>query len=78
MTPLFGQHHSTDMSEEEATALVHKALRNCFYRDTQTVNKFRIGTVTKDGVKIGEPFAVSVTWEYEHFKNPKSFAPGVW
>ena len=36
----------------------------CYYRDKQSINKFQIAKVTKDGASISEPFAIETTWNY--------------
>lgn len=66
------------MSEEEASDLLKKALRVCYYRDKQSINKFVLAKVTKEGVSISEPFAVETKWDYAHYQNPSRFAPGTW
>lgn len=76
--PLFREAHRPDMSEEEATALLKKALRVCYYRDKQSINKFTIGKVTAKGVEISEPFSVETKWDFAHYQNPSRFAPGTW
>ena len=63
--PLFRERHSPDMSEAEATKLMHDALRVCFYRDKQSINKFKLATVTAAGVKISEPFMLETNWNYK-------------
>lgn len=45
----------------------------CYYRDKQSINKFRIITSTAAGVKLTEPFALETNWGY---KVPIFFAPG--
>ena len=37
----------------------------CYYRDKQSINKFRIITATKAGVKLTEPFALETNWHYK-------------
>jgi hypothetical protein len=41
------------------------ALQVCYYRDKQSINKFRIITATKAGVKLTEPFALETNWHYK-------------
>jgi 20S proteasome subunit beta 7 len=45
--PLFRDRHDPKMSEAEAEALVKEALRVCYYRDKQSMNKFTIGRVNR-------------------------------
>ena len=40
-------------------------LQVCYYRDKQSINKFRIITATKAGVKLTEPFALETNWHYK-------------
>ena len=37
----------------------------CYYRDKQSINKFKLATVTAAGVKITEPFALETEWGYK-------------
>ena len=37
----------------------------CYYRDKQSINKFRIITSTAAGVKLTEPFALETNWGYK-------------
>ncbi|CAG9464917.1 unnamed protein product [Pedinophyceae sp. YPF-701] len=76
--PLFREAHRPDMSEEEAVALLKSALRVCYYRDKQSINKFQVATATAAGVKISEPFALDVKWDYQAYHNPTAMAPGTW
>lgn len=76
--PLFRDRHSDDMSEEDAMALLHDALKVCYYRDKQSMNKFQIAKVTKDGVTISEPFALDMKWDYKLFAAPTKWAVGAW
>jgi 20S proteasome subunit beta 7 len=66
------------MDELEATALLHDCLRVCYYRDKNSINKFQLAKVTKDGVEISEPFALETKWDYKLFANPSANATGVW
>lgn len=76
--PLFRERHSPDMSEEDATKLLHEGLRVCYYRDKQTTNKFQIAKVTKEGTHISEPFALETQWSYKAFEEPGAGAVGTW
>ncbi len=37
----------------------------CYYRDKQSINKFKLATVTSAGVKITEPFALETKWDFK-------------
>lgn len=37
----------------------------CFYRDKQSINKFKLATVTAAGVKISDPFMLDTKWDYK-------------
>lgn len=76
--PIMRDRHRPDMSEEEATTLLHDCLRVCYYRDKQSINKFQIAKVTKEGVTISEPFALETQWGYKAFANPTANAVGAW
>lgn len=76
--PLFRERHRPDMSEAEAEELLHDALRVCYYRDKQSINKFRIIKATKLGVVTSEPFALQTNWDFKAFVNPTAHAIGAW
>jgi hypothetical protein len=60
--PLFREKHREDMSYAEARALLEESLRVCYYRDKNSINKFQIATVTAEGPKLSEPFALATEW----------------
>ena len=76
--PLFRESHRPDMSKAEAEALLTSALKVCFYRDKQSINKFQIAVVTEQGAEISAPFALDVKWDFKHYKDPTRLAPGAW
>lgn len=76
--PLMREHHRPDMSEEEATELLKQCLKVCYYRDKNSINKFQLAKVTKEGVTISEPFALETKWDYKLFANPSANAVGTW
>ncbi|KAK9804889.1 hypothetical protein WJX72_010345 [[Myrmecia] bisecta] len=76
--PLFRERHHPDMSEAEATKLLHDALRVCYYRDKNSINKFQMAKATAEGVTISEPFSLETNWEYKHFRDPTLNAVGAW
>jgi len=76
--PIFRERHSPDMSEADAVAMLHDALRVCYYRDKQSINKFQIAKITAEGVTISDPFSLDVKWDYKHFENPSLNAIGTW
>lgn len=76
--PLFREKQYDDMPADEARALLEDALRVCYYRDKQSINKFQIATVTTAGATISEPYSLSTAWHYEAFKNPAAQAVGTW
>ncbi|CAL54063.1 Proteasome B-type subunit [Ostreococcus tauri] len=76
--PIFREFYKPDLTEEEAVEIMKSALYACVMRDKQMMNKFQIAKVTKEGVSIGEPFAVPTEWGYEKFYNPTKFSPGGW
>merc|ERR1719478_785086 len=74
--PLFRERQRDDMEEEEAVKLVHDALRVCYYRDKNSINKFKLAKVTAAGVEISEPFALDTEWGFKAFEDPAKFAKG--
>jgi 20S proteasome subunit beta 7 len=45
--PLLRERQRDDMTEEAALALLHDALRVCYYRDKQSINKFTVAKVSQ-------------------------------
>jgi 20S proteasome alpha/beta subunit len=43
--PLFRERQDDNMSEEAAVELMYDALRVCYYRDKQSINKFQLAKV---------------------------------
>ncbi|KAF5837899.1 20S proteasome beta subunit, type 4 [Dunaliella salina] len=76
--PLLRAQQRDDMSEEKALALLHEALRVCYYRDKQSINKFTVAKATKDGVTVSEPFSLDTRWDYKLFAQPTKWAVGAW
>lgn len=76
--PLFRNEQRDDMSESEARALLEKALKVCYYRDKNSINKFLIGTVTKEGTTLSAPFSLATEWGYGAFVHPTRHAIGSW
>jgi len=76
--PLFRERQYDDMPEDEARTLLEDALRVCYYRDKQSINKFQMSKVTKDGATISEPYALATAWHYQAFVNPTAAAIGSW
>lgn len=76
--PLFRERHKAEMSEEDAVTLIKDALRVCYYRDKNSINKFQTAIVTKSGVRISEPFTLETQWSYKHFVDPTAKAVGAW
>jgi 20S proteasome subunit beta 7 len=76
--PLMRERQRDDMTLEEATTLLHDCLRVLYYRDKQSINKYQVSNVTKDGVTISEPFALDSKWDYKIFANPTKWATGAW
>jgi len=76
--PLFRSHQKDDMSEAEAEELLKKALKVCYYRDKNSINKFQLAKVTQAGVDVSEPFKLETNWDYGAFVNPSKHVPGTW
>jgi len=76
--PLMRERHSPDMELADAEGLLRDCLRVCYYRDKNSINKFQMANVTKDGVSISEPFALETKWDYKRFEDPSANAPGTW
>ena len=64
--PLIREGWRKGMEREEAEALVKRCLEVLVYRDSLTLNKFRMADVRKEGVKISEPFEINTEgkWGY--------------
>lgn len=76
--PLFREKHREDMTAAEARALLEEALRVCYYRDKNSINKFQIATVTKDGASVSAPFALYTEWSLKAYENPSGVVVGTW
>ena len=76
--PLFREKHREDMSYAEARALLEDSLRVCYYRDKNSINKFQVATITKEGPSVSEPFALATEWSLKAYENPSKSLPGTW
>lgn len=76
--PIFRERHTDDMSYDEAKALLCDGLKVCYYRDKNSINKFQLATVTKEGVSISDPFALQTEWSYQLFHHPSEKIRGTW
>mmetsp|Transcript_43419 Transcript_43419/g.52531 ORF Transcript_43419/g.52531 Transcript_43419/m.52531 type:complete len:284 (-) Transcript_43419:526-1377(-) len=76
--PLFRERQYDDMPEAEAKELLEDALRVCYYRDKNSINKFQLSKITADGCTISEPYALPTDWHYKAFVNPQQAAIGTW
>ncbi|KAI8804843.1 nucleophile aminohydrolase [Cladochytrium replicatum] len=52
------------LTEEEAVKLIDDAMRVLYYRDARSINKFQRATITKDGIKITEPYSLETNWSF--------------
>lgn len=76
--PIMREKHRPDMTLDEATALLRECLEVCYYRDKNSINKFRLANVTAAGVDVSEPFSIDTKWDYALFRDPSKNAPGTW
>ena len=76
--PLFREVDTTQLEEAEAVKLMEDALRVCYYRDKNSINKFILGKVTAEGTTVSEPFTLDTNWNYKHFVDPAQFSQGSW
>jgi len=63
--PILRDEWRADLSLEDAKKLAIKCLQVCFYRDCKAFNRIQIGTCEKDGVTIGESFAIEHNWSHQ-------------
>jgi len=68
--PLLRKGWKPDLSETEARALLKQCLQVLFYRDCRASNRVQFSTVTKDGVKIEEPFQMDHFWQHPTWMKP--------
>ena len=54
----------SQLTEEEARAILEQCMRVLFYRDARSLNRFQIAKITKHGVHITEPYSVSTSWSF--------------
>ncbi|XP_001601321.1 proteasome subunit beta type-4 [Nasonia vitripennis] len=53
-----------EMTEQEATDLIYKAMQVLFYRDARSFPKYHLGVITKEkGVEIKGPITIDHNWE---------------
>jgi len=52
------------ITEAEAREILLISLRVLFYRDARSLNKFQIGVVDDNGVRIGEAESVKTEWNF--------------
>jgi len=76
--PLFREKQYDDMPEAEAKELLEDALRVCYYRDKNSINKFQLAKITDSGCTISEPYALATDWHFSAFVNPAQCAVGTW
>jgi len=57
---------------------MQEALRVCYYRDKQSINKFQLAKITTGGVDVSEPFTLEVNWGHKMFSEPTKWAIGAW
>lgn len=57
-----------NITEAEAKKLLEDCFRVLFYRDKSMSDKIQFTVVTKDGVKIEEPYTFDSEWNFEDFK----------
>lgn len=66
--PLIRNGWRADLSKEEAEELLKTCLSVLFYRDSMTINRYQISTVTANGINISEPFSLDTKWKYKMFE----------
>lgn len=69
--PLLRKSWKPDLTEEEAKALLEKAMKVCLYRDCKTINSFQISKVDKDGVEVSKAYQLTdLSWGFKRFVDP--------
>jgi 20S proteasome subunit beta 7 len=56
----------TELTLEEAKAVVVKCLRTCFYRDCRQSPRYHIAVVNKEGAVVEDPKVLETNWEIAH------------
>ena len=56
-----------DITYEEAVKLIEDCMRVMFFRDKKAHDMIQISTVTKEGVKLGEPYRIEASSDLESF-----------
>ncbi|CAB4056711.1 PSMB4 [Lepeophtheirus salmonis] len=64
MRKLKDQHPDRALTFNEACGVMEESLKLGFALDCVAYPKFQIATITKEGVKIGEPQTVALDWKY--------------
>lgn len=68
--PILRKGWKEDLSEEDAKKLLEEAMTVLIYRDCNTINRFQIARVTKDGPEVSPPYALKTYWEHKLFVTP--------
>ena len=69
--PLLRDGWKTDMSEEEARALVLTTMKVLYYRDCYSINSITFAVVKSDGtIRIEDPIVMETEWSYKSFVKP--------
>lgn len=66
--PIIRNGWRADLTKAEAEELLKTCLSVLFYRDSSTINRFQISSVTANGVDISEPFSLDTKWKYKMFE----------
>jgi len=60
--PLLRRYWKADMTYQEAKDLLDSCMRVLYYRDARALNRLTLGTITAEGPKISEPYALATDW----------------
>jgi len=65
--PLLRKQWKSDLSYDEAKKLLEACATVLFYRDCRAINKYTLGQVTKEGVRVSKPYSLPTTWDMKAF-----------
>lgn len=54
---------NSNLSKEEARALIERCMKILYYRDARSFNRFELTTVTEKGVEVEGPLTLETNWE---------------
>lgn len=61
------ERNNNKLTQEQACDLIDRCMKLLFYRDARAYDKYSIGVITREGVKIEEFKKLQTNWDIAHF-----------